>query len=163
MLQLEESNDNAHVGNSHVVEVSALQREDEVNDQTVQQGCCTGWNGTDGAHSHTYFSAGLPLPDGRHGKVQLHEDCAERQQASRQEQHCGVAGPVRRRYVPRDLVGARGVLLDLLPCRKQAAYSPRITVRSAPVQPIVEPTDAILMLTLLGTAARLCVSPHEQL
>ena len=46
-------------GISHIVEVSALHREDKVNDQTVQQGCCTGGNGTDGAHSHTYFSTGL--------------------------------------------------------------------------------------------------------
>ena len=53
------------------------------------------------------------LPDGGHGKVQLHEDGAEGQQAGGQEQHCGVAGPVRRRDVPRDLVRARGPLLDL--------------------------------------------------
>ncbi len=61
------------------------------------------------------------LPDGRHRKVQLHEDGAKGQQPRRQEQHGRVRGPVRRRHVARDLVGARGVGLDLLLGRPQAA------------------------------------------
>ena len=54
------------------------------------------------------------LPDGGHGKVQLHKDGTEGQQASRKEEHGGVAGPVRRRDVPRDLVGTRRVGRHLL-------------------------------------------------
>ena len=54
------------------------------------------------------------LPDGGHGEVELDEDGAKGQQASRHEERNRVAGPVRRRDVARDLVGARWVCLDLL-------------------------------------------------
>lgn len=57
---------------------------------------------------------GARLPDGGHGEVELDKDGAEGEQASSHEEHGRMAGPVRRRDVARDLVGARRVRLDLL-------------------------------------------------
>ena len=54
------------------------------------------------------------LPDGGHGKVKLHKDGAKGQQASCCKEDVGVAGPVGRGHMPRNLVGSGGVSDDWL-------------------------------------------------
>ena len=63
---------------------------------------------------HSTAQHSTDLPDGSHGKVELHKDGAKGQKASSSEEDVRVAGPVGRGHMPRDLVGPGGVGHDCL-------------------------------------------------
>ena len=56
------------------------------------------------------------LPDGCHGKVEFHKDGSKWQQTSSCKEHIGMAGPMWRRDVSRNLVGSCWVCDNGLLC-----------------------------------------------
>ena len=63
------------------------------------------------------------LPDGCHGEVQLDKYSSERQQTSGCKQHVGVAGPVWRWNVSRNLIGTCWVSDNWLLCSNHSSCS----------------------------------------